>query len=80
MIMKDINLDEGAIKSIGLGLRAGERAALDDIAESLGVSRNAVMRFMVRWFILEYHAGRVNIAGYVKEPPPVKKRLQLPGS
>jgi len=74
------DLDKGIIKSSGIGIREGERAALDEIAALLGVSRNAILRYMVRWFIIEYRAGKIDLAAHVKEPPPQKKKLDLPGS
>lgn len=72
------DLDAGNIKAVGVGLRAGEVAALDAIAGELGIARNALIRFAVRWFILEVRAGRVELGGYVEQPPPPKKNLRLP--
>lgn len=73
------DLDRGNIKATGVGLKEGEIAALDAIAESLNLARNALMRFAVRWFLMEYRAGRVDPGEYLEEPPPPKKTLRLPG-
>jgi hypothetical protein len=72
------DLDEGNIRPMGVGLRAGEVAALDVIAGQLGIARNALIHYAVRWFLLQYRAGKVDLAGKVEEPPPTKKRLRLP--
>jgi hypothetical protein len=72
------DLDAGVIKTTGVGLREGEIAAIDDIAASLEINRNALMRFAIRWFLLEYRAGRVDLGAYIEQPPPPKKTLRLP--
>jgi hypothetical protein len=72
------DLDSGLIRSIGIGLRQGEVSAIDGLAESLEVTRNQLLRYAVRWFLLEYRAGRVSLAGNIEEPPPPKKKLRLP--
>lgn len=72
-------LNEGNIRSLGVGLREGEIKLVDKIAGELGVYRNALLRFAVRWFLLEYLAGRVEISDYIKTPPPQKRTLRLPG-
>lgn len=71
------DLDTGNIKSTGIGLREGELQALTDIADRLGVARNALMRFLVRWGIEQYRAGKVDPGRYVEEPPPPKKKLRI---
>jgi hypothetical protein len=68
----------GNIKATGIGLTLGELAAVQRIADELGLARNAVMRYAVRWFILQYRAGKIDLAGRVEEPPPPKKRLVMP--
>lgn len=73
------DLDSGNIQSTGVGLREGEITALDQIASELEVSRNAVLRFAVRWFLLKYRSGDVDLSGYVEAPPPPRKQLRLPG-
>lgn len=73
------DLDEGNIRATGIGLRAGELRALDDMAARLGIARNALLRFAVRWFIVQYRTGKVDPGQYLEEPPPPKKTLRLPG-
>lgn len=74
------DLDRGNIQSTGVGLRKGEIDALDAIGESLGgISRNALIRFSVRRFLIDYRAGNVDLSSYVKEPEPPKPRLRFPG-
>lgn len=72
------DLDLGNIKPTGIGLRAGEIAALSAIAARLGVARNALMRAFIRWAILEYRAGRLDLSDNIEQPPPPKKRLRMP--
>ena len=74
------DLDRGNIQSTGVGLRKGEIEALDAIGESLGgISRNALIRFAVRSFLLDYRAGNLDLSSYVKEPEPPKPGLRFPG-
>ncbi len=74
------DLDRGNIQSTGVGLRKGEIKALDASGESLGgISRNALIRFAVRSFLLDYRAGNVDMSGYLKEPEPPKPSLRFPG-
>ena len=69
------DLDRGNIQSTGVGLRKGEIETLDAIGKSLGgISRNALIRFAVRSFLLDYRAGNVDLSSYVKEPEPPKPR------
>lgn len=72
------DLDEGNIKATGIGLRAGELAALDVMATSVELSRNSLMRGALRWFIKQYRAGKVDLSQFVDTPPPQKKKLRLP--
>ena len=74
------DLDRGNIQSTGVGLRKGEIEALDAIGASLGgISRNALIRFAVRSFLLDYIAGNLDLSSYVKEPQPPKPSLRFPG-
>jgi hypothetical protein len=72
------DLDQGNIRAVGVGLTGGEMAAVQAIADSLGLARNAVLRYAVRWFVLQYRAGRIDLAKSVQEPPPPKKKLSMP--
>lgn len=72
------DLDAGNIKPIGVGLREGEIAALEDIAGSLDIPRNQILRFAIRHFLIDYQAGKIDLAEYIEQPPPPKKTLRLP--
>ncbi len=73
------DFDAGTIHSTGVGLRMGEIEALDQIAAELGISRNALLHYAVRWFLVQHRRGLIDLAGAVEIPPPPKKRLRLPG-
>ena len=51
----------GYTRSTSVGLKASEIDLLDDIAAAEGVRRNAVMRYLLRWAMAEYQAGRLAI-------------------
>ena len=72
------DLDAGVIHASGVGLKTGELAALNDIADKLGIARNALMRFAIRWFIYNYRAGVIDMTRFVEQPPPPKKVLRMP--
>jgi len=74
------DLDRGVIRSTGVGLREGEIAAVDAIGEALGgISRNALIRFAVRDFLIRYRTGQVDLSDYIKEPEPPKPKLRFQG-
>lgn len=75
---ENADLDTGNIRPLGVGLKGGEVEALEGIAAAADVSRNALMRFAIRWFILQYRAGEVDLSEYVNAPPPPKKTLDMP--
>jgi hypothetical protein len=72
------DLNKGNIRAVGVGLTGGEMAAVQAIADSLELARNAVLRYAVRWFVMQYRAGRIDLAGNVHEPPTPKKKLSMP--
>ena len=72
------DLDAGNIKPVGVGLREGEIAALEEIAGALEIPRNQLLRFAVRRFLLDYQAGLIDLQEYIEQPPPPKKNLRLP--
>lgn len=51
----------GYIRSTSVGLRESEVAILDGIAESYGLARNAIMRYMLRWAMAKHQAGELTI-------------------
>ena len=67
----------GRTISIGVGLKESEVDMLDEIADTLGVSRNALMRYALRHFMTQYVTGEINPAEDVESPEP-KKRLKMP--
>ena len=67
----------GRTVSVGVGLKEGEVAELDRIVEDLDITRNALMRYAIRYFLTQYNAGSVNLAKDV-ESPETKKRLKMP--
>ena len=74
------DLEEGNIQSTGVGLRQGEINALNEIGADLGgISRNALIRFAVRKFLIEYRMGKVDLSSYVQVPEKPKPSLKLPG-
>ena len=67
----------GRTVSVGVGLKEGEVAELDRIVEDLDITRNALMRYAIRYFLTQYNAGSINLANDV-ESPETKKRLKMP--
>jgi len=70
------DLNEGNIRAVGVGLRAGEVAALDGIASETGITRNQLLRFIVRRFLLDYQAGKVDLTEFLQSQN--TKTLRLP--
>jgi hypothetical protein len=69
------DLDDGLLKATGLGLREGEIAAIAEIAARHELSANAVKRLAVRYFIVKYRAGEIDLDNLIEEPPPPKKKI-----
>ena len=69
------DLDDGLLKATGLGMREGEIRAIAQIAAENELSANAVKRIAVRWFIIHYRMGEINLKQMIEEPPPQKKRV-----
>lgn len=68
---------EGRTVSVGVGLKESEVEALDALAGELGVARNALLRYAVRYFLTDYQAGKIELENAVEEPE-VRKRLRMP--
>lgn len=51
----------GRTVSVGVGLKQGEVAAIDELARSIGFTRNAVMGWLLRYCLAELRAGRLEI-------------------
>lgn len=67
----------GRTLSVGVGLKESEVALLDEIAKELDVTRNALMRYGLRYFLGQLQAGKLDMAKDVQEPE-MKKRLKMP--
>lgn len=76
---EDYNLDDlnrGPVKSTSCGLNQGEVDALDRISALEGFKRNALMRYAVRRFLVDYLQGKIELQA---EPPePTQKKLRMP--
>lgn len=70
-------LETGRTLPTGVGLKAGTVAALDDMAGRLGVSRNELMKFAIRYFITQVQNGQIDMAAHL-ETQPVKRTLRNP--
>lgn len=68
---------KGRTLSVGVGLKESEVALLDEIADELGVTRNALMRYGLRYFLRQLQTGTLDLAKDVQEPE-MKKRLKMP--
>ena len=77
MTTPDVVPATGRTISVGVGLKEGEVAMLDEIVDQLDVTRNALMRYAIRYFLTQYIAGEINLADDVEAPEP-KKRLKMP--
>jgi hypothetical protein len=60
---------------VGVGLKEAEVAELDKIVDSLDITRNALMRYAIRYFLSQYSAGEIKLD---VEEPEVKKKLKMP--
>lgn len=65
---------EGRTVSVGVGLKESEVEALDQLAKSYGVARNALLRFAVRHFLTEHQAGRIELPVEQEE----RRSLRMP--
>lgn len=50
---------EDKVRSVGVTLRESEISRLGLLAEDLGVSRNALARYLVKWAMGELESGRL---------------------
>jgi hypothetical protein len=51
----------GRTLSVGVGLKESEVDLLDAIAGELGIARNALLRYLVRYGLAQYRAGRLDV-------------------
>jgi hypothetical protein len=70
------DLDQGNIKPVGVGITGGEIAAVEAIAAEKELTRNAILHWAIRYFIIQYRAGKINIE--TEAPPPPKRKAKMP--
>lgn len=65
---------------IGIGLTAGELAALDKMAADFDTNRHALLKLAVRLFILAVRAGTIDPGQYAIKPERAepKNKMRLP--
>lgn len=68
---------KGRTLSVGVGLKESEVALLDAIAKELKVTRNALMRYGLRYFLRQLQTGTLDLTEDIQEPE-MKKRLKMP--
>jgi predicted transcriptional regulator len=59
IITRDTGGKEDKVRSMGVTLRESEISRLGLLAEDLGVSRNALARYLLKWAMGELEAGRL---------------------
>ena len=67
----------GRTIAVGVGLKEAEVAELDKIVDKLDITRNALMRYAIRYFLSQYNAGEIKPENDIESPEP-KKRLKMP--
>lgn len=72
------DLGTGRTVPQGVGIKEGTLNALQALAEKHKLSRNALMKFAIRRFLLDYRAGRINLSEYIDIPPEPKRKLNMP--
>jgi hypothetical protein len=72
------DLFSGRILSVGVGLREGEVSYLDTIAAENGITRNALLHYAIRTFLIDFRAGKVDLSPMIETPPVPKNKLRLP--
>jgi hypothetical protein len=72
------DLESGRVLPIGVGLREGEVSYLDKIALEHGISRNALIHYAIRVFLIDYRNGKIDISSNVEVPKSPKNKLNLP--
>jgi len=78
---QDINitdLETGRTIPQGVGLKEGTINALQVLADQYGISRNALMKWAIRRFLIDLRAEKINLAEYIEAPPKPKHKLKMP--
>ncbi|HHX45648.1 MAG TPA: hypothetical protein GX714_16955 [Chloroflexi bacterium] len=64
----------GRTLSVGVGLKESEVDMLDAIAGDLGIARNALLRYLVRYGLAQYRAGYLDVPVRREE----RYRIEMP--
>jgi len=72
------DLDAGRTIPQGVGIKEGTIDALQSLASQFKISRNALMKFAIRRFLLDYRAGKINLSEFIEIPPEPKRKIILP--
>jgi len=67
---------EGRTITTGVGLKESELALLDKIAIETGVARNALLRWLLRYALQDYLAGKINLSAELEIVQ--TRRLRMP--
>lgn len=76
--LKAIDLNAAPTVSTGLGIRKGEKDALDMLAKRYKVSFNKLLRLFIRYCLVEIREGRLDMARFVVVPPEPDNDINLP--
>lgn len=68
------DLDRGRIVPNGVGISEGERDALDAIGARYDIARNALIRYAVRRFLVDFRAGKIDLAAAPDKPHKLERR------
>lgn len=72
------DLENGRTLPQGVGIKEGTVNALQALADKYKLSRNALMKFAIRRFLLDYRAGKIDLAEFIEIPPDPKRKLNMP--
>lgn len=73
---QDVAPASGRTVSVGVGLKESEVVELDQLAAGVDVKRNALMGWVLRRFLADVRAGRLDLAAQMEET--TTRRLRNP--
>lgn len=76
--LANVDLDASPTVNTGLGLRKGTLDAVDLLARRLGISKNALIVFAIRYVITAVRDGQLDIEKFIEVPPEPKRDIRLP--
>jgi hypothetical protein len=76
--LESIDLDQEPTVSTGLGIRKGELLAVELLAQRYDVSRNAFIKFCIRYIITEVREGRLDPSEYLRPAERPKREFNFP--